>query len=326
MSNLTYLQNLYGCFEEVENHNQKLIKGCESFLRLLSEYYLAENTYANSLKKIASLPIEFDCCPTLSFALDSLKNFFLNKSEQSKTLSESIKSDTEESLRQLLKSQFESRKDLGSVGKNLEKNRNYVYKRCKELKEEFLEACYSCEQATIEIESGSPSKNSQHNYFECFKNLQCVCKACLPYIESYKKYQLGYDYLIPELLNMYQNHDEDRLNCIKSSLQKLVVYETSCLRNLQYDIESIWLGIESVNVEADMQFFISNFDTCESPSLRLPFTYIGTHPAFNNFSPGDPFPKQLSKTPLHHRSASAVDERSILETSESETVSKSDTE
>jgi hypothetical protein len=42
-----------------------------------------------------------------------------------------------------------------------------------------------------------------------------------------------------KILEVYQKQEEQRLESIKDMLRKLVVYQTSFLRNLQYDVDNL---------------------------------------------------------------------------------------
>ena len=46
------------------------------------------------------------------------------------------------------------------------------------------------------------------------------------------------------------------MNTIKDNLRKYVIYQTACLRNLQYDIENLAKSMEIISPETDIRVFI----------------------------------------------------------------------
>mmetsp|Transcript_32925 Transcript_32925/g.102083 ORF Transcript_32925/g.102083 Transcript_32925/m.102083 type:complete len:489 (-) Transcript_32925:55-1521(-) len=58
------------------------------------------------------------------------------------------------------------------------------------------------------------------------------------------------------MLRALQEMDEKRAKCLKDALMKLAVYETSWLRNLQYDLEATVKAAEGADPYRDLQDFI----------------------------------------------------------------------
>ncbi|CAD7957218.1 unnamed protein product [Amoebophrya sp. A120] len=60
------------------------------------------------------------------------------------------------------------------------------------------------------------------------------------------------------ILDALQDMEEKKLQCFRDASMKLMVYETSYVRNLQYDIETIFKCCEDVNPAGDLQKFIKD--------------------------------------------------------------------
>jgi hypothetical protein len=94
-------------------------------------------------------------------------------------------------------------------------------------------------------------------------------------------------------MEIYQRQEEARLEGMKDALRKLVVYETACLRNLQYDIDNlahviVTKAMESVNIKSDLRLFIDqNVDSAKENSFAF-VPYQGTHPAFTGLGAVSP--------------------------------------
>lgn len=40
-------------------------------------------------------------------------------------------------------------------------------------------------------------------------------------------------------MEIFQKHEEQRINIVKESVMKILISEISCIRNLQYDVDKI---------------------------------------------------------------------------------------
>jgi len=94
-------------------------------------------------------------------------------------------------------------------------------------------------------------------------------------------------------MEIYQRQEEARLEAMKDSLRKLVVYETACLRNLQYDIDNMahvnfTQAMESVNIKSDLRLFIDQNAGTAKESALVFVPYQGTHPAFTGLGAASP--------------------------------------
>jgi hypothetical protein len=88
---------------------------------------------------------------------------------------------------------------------------------------------------------------------------------------------------------VYQKQEEQRLDTMKDCLRKLVIYETSYLRNLQYDIDNLARAVESVNCKSDIKQFIDENSSAAPRNLKLEFeSYVGSHESFKNIGAETP--------------------------------------
>merc|ERR1711963_203008 len=77
-------------------------------------------------------------------------------------------------------------------------------------------------------------------------------------IDQVNRAQGLYNQHMSSVFAALQELEEKRGKCLKDCLMKLAVYETSWLRNLQYDLEATVKAAEKADVCKDLQSFIEN--------------------------------------------------------------------
>ena len=70
-------------------------------------------------------------------------------------------------------------------------------------------------------------------------------------------FQTQYENITKQMLDEFQKEEEQRIQIIKDSLQKLLIYEVSVEQNHKYDVKQINDIIEAINPESDIQDVIS---------------------------------------------------------------------
>ena len=84
-------------------------------------------------------------------------------------------------------------------------------------------------------------------------------------------------------MNVYEIQEKDRLESIKDCLRKLVVYDTSYIRNVQYDLDTLAHYMESINPNSDLKLIIDeSIGEGEYPIIEFE-SYNGEHPRYNSF-------------------------------------------
>jgi hypothetical protein len=103
-------------------------------------------------------------------------------------------------------------------------------------------------------------------------------------IDKYKKFKENLKDLMTPVLNTYEIQEIERLEAIKDSLRKLIVYDTSYIRNIQYDLDTLAHHMESINPVSDLKLVIDE-SLNETDTFSFEFEkYNGEHPAFKNFA------------------------------------------
>lgn len=73
-----------------------------------------------------------------------------------------------------------------------------------------------------------------------------------------------------QILDALQDMEEKRGKCLRDAALKMAVYDTSWLRNMQYDLDSSVQAVESKDVMAEIQGFIREHQTQASPPSQTP--------------------------------------------------------
>ncbi|CAG9321953.1 unnamed protein product [Blepharisma stoltei] len=281
---MSFRENLHDQFELVHNHCLHRRKGGEEFIQLLKERAQHEESYARGLERLGNHPYFVTSQGTLSHAISAMKNDNLNKAMQAKILAESITNDLVEPFKELLRNQGNTLKKASAEGKKLEKDKAMLKERVEKSKGRYVRACMECEQLTILLEQPIPQVKREklvQRLILSKKEVEDSMKQNIEAVNAYNSYQTRYCDMMAMILEIYQKQEEQRLEAMKDSLRKLVVYETSCLRNLQYDIDNLAHSMESVNIQADINQFIDENTSNNPKMILLEFEpYQGTHPSF----------------------------------------------
>lgn len=228
------------------------------------ELSASEETYSKNLEKIGTHPYLVTMEGTLAPSIAAFKQDCLKRASQSKHLAEEITKDLVESLREMLKSQAFSIKKFSAEGKNLEKQRITLHNQLEKARLRYMKACSDTEQTTYLLESGMTSDKRTKLITRLVASKKELEESIAVYqsnVEASNTFKQRYDDMMvkntqAKVLEAYQRQEEVRLEVMKDSLRKYVVYETSHMRNVQYDLEALSRAIESVNTKVDLLQFI----------------------------------------------------------------------
>lgn len=281
-------------FEAVDLHCAERLRGVQEFIHLLRERAMYEETYSNGLERVGSHAYSATTQGSLARAVSAMKNHCLNKAMQAKLLYESIKNDLAEPLQGLLKAQMTSIKKPSTEGRKLAKDLEQLRDKHNKAYAKYWKACKDCEDLTVLLEGQRDMPQDRRSKAlnklvaqkkevdECLRQYQSS-------IQAYNASKQHYDVLMPKIMEIYQRQEETRLEAMKDSLRKQVVYETACLRNLQYDIDNLAQAMENINVKSDLKVFVEENAGQSARDEDLVFVaYQGSHPAFQNLGQSAP--------------------------------------
>lgn len=289
---MSFSEDLHDRFELIHNHSVSRRKGVTELISYLEEKASVEDTYARGLERIVKSPYFITNQGTLAHAILALKNDSLNRAMQARILSENIIKDLIDPLRDLLSNQVKTLSKTHPEGKKSENKRQELIERFEKFKSRYMRACKESEMLTVQLESPQTQARRDKIMQRLVVLKQDIDESLKGYKESlaqHNEYKEKYTDFMSKILEVYQKQEEQRLDTMKDCLRKLVIYETSYLRNLQYDIDNLARAVESVNCKSDIKQFIDENSSAAPRNLKLEFeSYVGSHESFKNIGAETP--------------------------------------
>jgi hypothetical protein len=241
-------------FDLVYRYFEDSTRDAEQVVQTLRERALLEETYANGLERLAGrLP---SVQGTLLQALGALNADSLNRAAQARTLAEALTNDLAEPLVQFLKAQSRSMKPIYKDGRLLQGDLAAASARHTEAYSRYWQACHEAEETLIQLEIQKDASKWRAKLPMLRREVDESVRFYQASIAEYNQAKERYDKAIGSVLETYQQAAEARLDTLKDSLRKFVVYETSALRNTQYDLDQVAKAMESINSKEDIQLFV----------------------------------------------------------------------
>lgn len=303
---MSFAENLHDCFELVHSHSVSRRKGTAELISFLEEKASVEESYAKGLERLAKSPYFIASQGTLAHAISALKNDSLNRAAQARILSENIVKDLVEPLKDLLSTQVKTLSKTHTEGKRSEKERQDLVDKLEKFKSRYFKACKESEFLTVQLESPQNTTRRDKMMQRLMQLKQEIEENLKSYKDSISEHNLYKDKFtdfMSKILEVYQKQEEQRLEAIKNCLRKLVVYETSYLRNLQYDIDNLARAMESVNAASDIKQFIDDNTSINPKNQKLTFeSYSGSHEMYKNLNEAP-----VVKVPLNSMMSAILD-------------------
>jgi len=104
------------------------------------------------------------------------------------------------------------------------------------------------------------------------KQAKTTHKDYLSSIEQANRAQGIFDQQMPLIFAAMEDMETKRAQCLRDCLMKLAVYETSWLRNLQYDIDATVKAAETSDPVKDLQDFIRKNQAEDKAQRSQPFS------------------------------------------------------
>ncbi|CAG9331273.1 unnamed protein product [Blepharisma stoltei] len=285
-------------FDIVHSHYIDRQTGCKQFIELMLDMAALENSYAESLEKIGKYPYIASTDGTLYDAIASMKKFSASKAIQSRTLAENILSDIIHPIKEMLRAQETSMKKSYSDGQKIVKTRSSLQKKIEILKDNFwgncrnLDEILSRQENSIDKESKKIIKKKKN---EAYNSLEMYVSA----IDDYKINDSNYYEKMKDILDNYQAQEASMLGLLKSSIKKIIVYNTAWIRNIQYDTETFAKYSEIIDVQKDIELFFNEKAKNELQEFAPKYEpYVGESSFFNAFASDFPLISTYSESQL----------------------------
>eukprot|EP00743_Colponemidia_sp_Colp-15_P007279 GILK01007861.1.p1 GENE.GILK01007861.1~~GILK01007861.1.p1 ORF type:complete len:717 (-),score=142.24 GILK01007861.1:247-2397(-) len=276
---LTFAESLWDGFDNVANKSRDGRKTLEEFVQILKDRAATEETYARGLEKIYQNPWGQAEIGTVKTGLDACKADVGHRAEQARALVEAINNDILEPLQILLRDQTATNKKVHTEGKRLIKDLKTSFEKVDKAQARYIRACQESEVAHNEhvkaSNDASMAPRDRNKYASrnsvCAKEADLAAQAYADAVTEINQVRKRHDEMMNRILEVYQKMEETRIETIKDALRKFVVYETSSLRNLQYDITAVAESMEQVSASEDIKLFIEQTRTGQVPPPPVEF-------------------------------------------------------
>lgn len=249
--------------------SQRLLEQVCSVLRGRAQL---ERQYGKSLVAMPD-DVKLDASAnTVHEAVSSVMVNFRNRGEQSINLAEEIENDIVLTFEEVMKQHKEASKRMWNDAQRLTSYARDTRTVHQKLARHFFSVCTESEmvsQDLIQSVSMKPEERSKLG----LRAIELSAKAkhthtdYLSSIDQANRAQALYNEHMPSILVAMQDMEMKRMKCLQDSLMKLAVYETSWLRNLQYDIDATVKATEVCEPAKDLQAFIAKHRGEGSPPV-----------------------------------------------------------
>jgi len=208
-------------------------------------------------------------CRSLEQGLRAFQVNCVNRAGQSSTFAENVRADVIKPLSSLLVEHESYIENLGDSFLMLRSEISGVNYEISNSKAKYLnslnnveEVLYKCENLRLNPEESEKSNANMREKLnvKMWEALRRLKKDW----EEYKKYEgradsfkTQYESIAKEILDQLQKHEEERIQMIKDSLQKFLIYEVSASQNNKYDIQQLNTAIESIDICQDVKKIMS---------------------------------------------------------------------
>ena len=246
---MSYSVDLWNSYNKLESQLESNLKGLKIFIYIFSEYYTAQQTFANELKRLSEY-IKNNPITVFESLNEGISSFQTDLLNQHDYLTENLTNIKTEILSPLkdLKEKISKRlnENLSEMNQS-EKNYNNYLSQFDSAKTKFHKSVKEVEENKLSIEILKKSKMSNEKLIDELKKQEI---KALNSLKVAKEKENNYISLITDInkiqdeyietkkknLNELQNMEEDIGLSIKDSLRKYIIYEVSYIRNFQYDI------------------------------------------------------------------------------------------
>jgi len=242
-------------------------KQTQMLIDILKERKNIEETYAASLEKLATKlnslqPDESTQHETMA----TLKINLLNKAEQTRRLAESVDQDVRTMLAGMMRQHQPVLAKISADGEKMEKHVVQTHSNYMRVRKRYDFASTQGELLSLEARQEDPNLLLQPKEFaklslkafNTAKEATILEKEYQRSTREAKDAQQQYVGHLPLMLEALQDMELKKASCFSDAVKKLVVYETSWLRNLQYDLDAMIKISDIINPEKDHEHFVQS--------------------------------------------------------------------
>lgn len=201
---------------------------------------------------------------------------FRNRGEQSLELGESIDVDVVTPMENLFKEQKGLLRKIQQDVQRISKACSSARKAHSKLSAKYGSVCMEAEQAaqsSVQSIAQAPAERARMagRAVELALAARAAEREYYASISQANKARADYEQQMPTIQATLQDMQEKRTTCLREGLRKLAVYEMSCLRNLEYDLQAAFKAVEDSDPHKDLEDFIKRHQSeSQEPASPTP--------------------------------------------------------
>mmetsp|Transcript_30770 Transcript_30770/g.70563 ORF Transcript_30770/g.70563 Transcript_30770/m.70563 type:complete len:581 (-) Transcript_30770:234-1976(-) len=259
---LTFREHMWDSFEKLwSDRVEPSRKLLEDFSASIKDRIKVERVYAVGLSKLTERMQPHLDKGIVPAPIEALVVNVRNRADQSAWLADQLEEDVQTTIDTMLVQHAEVCKRVHADGVKLMKQWQETKKTYDQLAAKYSQACSDAEECARECLEGvflRPSERTKLATRSLILSRQATA-AEREYYKGVQRLNSAIDSQLRQMGNVLQavqKIQEKRGQCCKDSTHRIVVYETSWLRNLQYDLDPIIKTVEDNDPEEELQAYI----------------------------------------------------------------------
>lgn len=232
--------DLWDNFAKVKENSEDTKNIIYYLIEFLNHKTDLEREYANGLQRLTRASLFIRGKNTMIPCLKRLQTICNQQFLSLQELINHQQTDLIPALKDLLTAQDEVVKIKAKYGKDFDYELQKHFSNCEKAKDYYFSLCNTCE---------IPNKKEEN-----------AGKKYLKTVEDANKFLAVYEENMMPVFMLYQKHEDEKIMTIKDVLRKLIIYELSYIRNIQYEKDMMPIAIDALNPEIEIKKFID--DNC----------------------------------------------------------------
>ncbi|CAJ1372175.1 unnamed protein product [Effrenium voratum] len=247
---LTFKEQMWDCFEllwaQRLGPSRKMLEG---FISCMRERAQLERQYARGLLQSAAKLQQTTSEGAVPLPLEAVVTNLRHRAEQCAVLAEELEQDVADTVEQMLVQHAEVSHRLYSDGIRLMRHWHSASQCCEGVEERYLQACSAAEAEAVQCAALSALKPAEWKGWaeSTIRSSRQAVAAEKELHKAFHKFNLSVELQEKQMtlvLDAAQDMEEKRAMCFKDAVMKIAVFDTSWLRNVQYDVDSCVQALE----------------------------------------------------------------------------------
>lgn len=236
-------------------------KMLEGFVACMRERAQLERQYARGLMQSVAKLQQTTSEGAVPLPLEAVVSNLRHRAEQCAELAEELDQDVADTVEEMLEQHAEVSRRLYADGLCLMRHWHTVRKGHEVAEERYVQACRAAEIEAIQCAALSALKPAEwkHSAEKTIQSSRQAVAAEKEFQKTLHKFNTSVELQEKQMslvLDAAQDMEEKRALCFKDAVMKIAVFDTSWLRNVQYDIDSCVQALEESDGVQDLQEFI----------------------------------------------------------------------